>query len=465
MSDEVFKIRIDDSELESALKAFKELEKIGRKFNAAKGKEKQGDEKGAKEGVKAEKERLSIIQKIAKLKDKERKEEKKHNDTEEKRQKRMAKNIQSMARLSKFSAVAGFLEKFTGMANDIRAGRFAAGGLGMDWETLKKAQKASKQLFGDEGTLTGVMQSVQAAAVSPDAQGALATLGVNTADFDKLSSIDKMAAVFDAASKLDFSGIGGEYLRDAFSQVTGLDALQFAGNEELFSEIKAFIKKQEVGDTDDIILTIAQKVESIENTLLGVANGILDKVLPKAVDFFTKAGEIFGKVQDFFTKLFGGIRDFFAQVKAFFENTIGKLIETINKTADFFKNPFEGAGNAVKDWWEGRKEKKEEKRRANDAAGGIPVEAADTRANDAAGGIPVEAADTRANDAAIFKDGKIVKLSNNDNIFATKADAPGMSGRNSPGWNGAPIKLDITIRDTVGAKIANSIVSLPYGVV
>ena len=442
MSDEVFKIKVDDSELESAIKAFKELEKIQKKFNAAKKGEK-GKGKEAEKEVKAEKEKLSIFQRLVKLKRKERSEEDKHNREQEKRQKKMAKNVKSIATLSKMNAAIGFLGNFKNMAADIRSGRFTAGGLGMDYQTLKKAQKASKQLFGDESTLTGVMQSVQQAANSPDLQGALSTLGINTADFNG-TAIEKMQKVFDAASKLDFSGMGAEYLRDAFQQVTGLDAFQFQGSKEQFKNVAGFINKQEVSNTDKAILTIAEKVEGIENKMVGVAGALIDKGIPilekikdGAVSFFDKIKNLFDKMK----KTFDEVKFFFSNFGMMITHAFGRAFDGLNKGLAALISEIPGAGGvyeaAVRDAEENERRRQEEV---------------------AAARKEWENPDVTANDAIIYKDGKIVKLSEQDNIYATK-------GNPRNGGGGGIVKLDITIRDTMGHRLAQSIVALPGGVV
>lgn len=463
MSDEVFKIKVDDSELESAIKAFKELEKIQKKFNAAKKGEK-GKGKEAEKEVKAEKEKLSIFQRLVKLKRKERSEEDKHNREQEKRQKKMAKNVKSIATLSKMNAAIGFLGNFKNMAADIRSGRFTAGGLGMDYQTLKKAQKASKQLFGDESTLTGVMQSVQQAANSPDLQGALSTLGINTADFNG-TAIEKMQKVFDAAAKLDFSGMGAEYLREAFQQVTGLDAFQFQGSKEQFKNVAGFINKQEVSNTDKAILTIAEKVEEIENKMVGVAGALIDKGLPILEKIKDGLASFVEKIKNVVEKIKKAIND----VRFFFSNFKMMITHTFQQALDEFSLGFAkliswipGAGGVY--------DKQKEKHDLNEAIRRAEVEAAraaweleqygEVRTqND---GVVVYTgkndADVTANDAIIYKDGKIVKLSEQDNIYATK-------GNPRNGGGGGVVKLDITIRDTMGHRLAQSIVALPGGVV
>lgn len=460
MSDEVFKIKVDDSELESAIKAFKELEKIQKKFNAAKKGEK-GKGKDAEKEVKAEKEKLSIFQRLVKLKRKERSEEDKHNREQEKRQKKMAKNVKSIANLSKMNAAIGFFGNFKNMAADIRSGRFTAGGLGMDYQTLKKAQKASKQLFGDESTLTGVMQSVQQAANSPELQGALSTLGINTADFNG-TAIEKMQKVFDAAAKLDFSGMGAEYLREAFQQVTGLDAFQFQGAKEQFKDVAGFINKQEVSNTDKAILTIAEKVEGIENKMIGIAGTLIDKGIPlleKTRDGFTsfvdKIKNLIAKVK----KTFDDIKFFFANFKMMISHTFGRALDEFNVGFAYLVSYIPGAGGLYK---KALKEQEEnEKRRQQEVADARTKwseEEEEPYLED--GNVKIykgNAPDVTANDAMIYKDGKIVKLSEQDNIYATKG--------NPRNGGGGVVKLDITIRDTMGHRLAQSIVALPGGVV
>lgn len=442
MSDEVFKIKVDDSELEAAIKAFKEIEKIQKKFNAAKKGEKSKGKEAEKE-AKAEKEKLSMLQRIVKLKRKERNEEDKHSREQEKRQKKMAKNVKSIATLSKVNAAIGFFGNFKNMAADIRGGRFTAGGLGIDFQTLKKAQKASKQLFGDESTLTGVMQSVQQAANSPELQGALSTLGINTADFNG-TAIERMQKVFNAASELDFSGMGAEYLREAFAQVTGIDAFQFKGSKEQFRDVAGFIDKQEVTNADKAVLTIAEKVEEIENKMIGVAGALIDKGIPILEKIRDGAVSFFDGIRSFFEKLkktFDEVKFFFSNFGMMISHAFGRAFDGLMKGFAALISKIPGAGGVYESAV--RNAEENERRRQEESA---------------AARKEWENPDVTANDAIIYKDGKIVKLSEQDNIYATK-------GNPRNGGGGGVIKLEITIRDTMGHRLAQSIVALPGGVV
>ena len=459
MSDEVFKIRVDDSELESAIKAFKQLEKIQKKFQAAKKGEK-GKSKESNKEVDNEKKKLNIFQRLVKLKRKERSEEDKHNREQEKRQKKMAKNVKSIANLSKLNTAIGFYGNFKNMAADIRSGRFTAGGLGMDYQTLKKAQKASKQLFGDESTLTGVMQSVQQAANSPELQGALSTLGIDTANFGG-TAIQKMQKVFDAAAKLDFSGMGAEYLREAFQQVTGLDAFQFQGAKAQFKDVAGFIGKQEVSNTDKAILTIAEKVEEIENKMIGVAGAVIDKALPILSNIKDRITTFIDKVKGVIETIkntFENIKFFFSNFKMMISHAFSSAVDEFNKGFAYLISWIPGAGGvydkAVKEAEINEALRKAEAIAAREAWNqeqGKPYAEGD--------GVTIykeKSPDVTVNDAIIQKDGKVIKLSEQDNIYATKGN---------PLNGGGTIKLDITIRDTMGHRLANSIVALPGGVV
>lgn len=430
MSDEVFKIKVDDSELEEALKGFEKLKTIQKKLSDAK--KKEGKEDG-KDPSKGEQKRLSIFQRLIKLKKKERSEEEKHAKKQEKATKKMMKDMRTLKNLSAISFAGGMLGNIKQMAQGIRQGRFTAGGLGLTNEQLKKTNKASNQIFGDEGTLSGVMQQVTQAFNSPESLSALATLGVDTSDLGG-NAIDRLEKVFKAVEDLDFSGIENDYMRQAFEEVTGMNALEYQGNREKLSNIRGEINKQEVMNNDNAILSVAESVEKIENKMIDLAGGLLDKALPAVKGIWEKLTSFFDLASGFFKKA----RDFFSKTAFSFVN-LGMIL----------RHGFAGLTENIKEavtpeWLEG--DMKQQHAR-NQKAREQEYQRAWEEWN---------APDVAVNDAYINKDGTIIKLNENDNIYAFK-------GNNAPGnekQGVKTIKLDLTIRDPQGVRLANSIINV-----
>ena len=111
-------------------------------------------------------------------------------------------------------------------AGNIATG-YQAKGLGMSTAEMKALQVASKLTTGKEETLVTALDSLTTAMRTAEGQTALTALGLNIGQLKSMKPEDALQAVFNAV-KGKGTGVGFEYLQQAFSQVTGLSDKDYA---------------------------------------------------------------------------------------------------------------------------------------------------------------------------------------------------------------------------------------------
>ena len=104
---------------------------------------------------------------------------------------------------------------------------YQAKGLNMSTAEMKALQVASKLTTGKEDTLITALDALTTAMRTAEGQTAITSLGLNVAQLQGMKPEDALQAVFNSV-KGKGTGVGFEYLQQAFSGVTGLSDKDYA---------------------------------------------------------------------------------------------------------------------------------------------------------------------------------------------------------------------------------------------
>ena len=170
---------------------------------------------------------------------------------------------------------------------------YQGAGLGMSSAEMKALQVASKLTTGKEDTLLTALTGLTNALNTAEGGNALAALGLNQEQLKTLSPEKALESVFNAV-KGKGTGIGFEYLRDAFSKVTGLSGQDYnvatKQGASFGEDCREFLTKysgvnfDELGRGAESLIKFQAQLDIVSSKLGGALAdplaGLLDKLSP-----------------------------------------------------------------------------------------------------------------------------------------------------------------------------------------
>ena len=187
--------------------------------------------------------------------------------------------------------------------------RYGGAGLGMSPAEMKALQTASKLTTGKEETLINAMTNLSNALTSGSGAGALANLGLSQESLKAMSPEKALEAVFNAV-KGKGTGIGFEYLRNAFSEITGLSGQDYnvatkqgAGFSKDYNEFLAKYAGVDFGDLGrgaEAMIRFQTQMDivsqKIGSKLADPLSAVLDKLTPWLDKFGTWIASLLGSI-------------------------------------------------------------------------------------------------------------------------------------------------------------------------
>lgn len=186
---------------------------------------------------------------------------------------------------------------------------YQGAGLGMSSAEMKALQVASKLTTGKEETLVTAMTSLTNALNTAEGASALATLGLSQENLKSMKPEDALESIFNAV-KGKGTGIGFEFLRDAFSKVTGLSGQDYsvatkqgAAFEAPFNEFLAKysnVNFDELGRGAEALIKFQAQLDIVSSKLGGALAdplaGLLTKLTPYIDKFSTRLAALLDSI-------------------------------------------------------------------------------------------------------------------------------------------------------------------------
>jgi len=210
-------------------------------------------------------------------------------------------------------------------AGNIATG-YQAKGLGMSTAEMKALQVASKLTTGKEETLVTALDSLTTAMRTAEGQTALTSLGLNVAQLKAMKPEDALQAVFQSV-KGKGTGVGFEYLQQAFSQVTGLSdkdyataTKQGAAFESFYNEFLAKFADVDfdaLGRGSQSMVKFQSQLDIVSSQLGAKVADPLSAVLDKLTPHIERLGDRLAKLLDSITQ--EDVDNFVKNVEKIFE--------------------------------------------------------------------------------------------------------------------------------------------------
>lgn len=204
--------------------------------------------------------------------------------------------------------------------------RYAGFGLGMSSAEMKALQTASKLTTGKEDTLTNALTNLSNALASGTGAGALANLGLNQEALRAMKPEDALEAVFGSV-KGKGTGVGFEYLRDAFTSVTGLSGqdynvatkqgASFEGHYNEFLRKYGGVDFEELGRGSESLIKFQTGLDVVSSKLGAQLGDPLVGVLDKLTPHIERLGDRLAKLLDSITQ--EDVDNFVKNVEKIFE--------------------------------------------------------------------------------------------------------------------------------------------------
>jgi hypothetical protein len=189
--------------------------------------------------------------------------------------------------------------------------RYGGAGLGLGPAEMKGLQTASKLMTGKEETLINALTNLSNALTSAEGQGAIAQLGLNATQLKAMSPEKALEAVFNAV-KGKGTGIGSEYVRKAFGEVTGLSGQDYNVAEKrgasFAKDYAEFMAKYSSVDFTALahgaesMVKFQTKMDIVSEKIGGQLADPLSSVLDKIIPYLEKFGDALAKFLDSITQ-------------------------------------------------------------------------------------------------------------------------------------------------------------------
>ena len=189
--------------------------------------------------------------------------------------------------------------------------RYGGAGLGLGPSEMKGLQTASKLMTGKEETLVNALTNLSNALTSAEGQGAIAQLGLNATQLKAMSPEKALEAVFNAV-KGKGTGIGSEYVRKAFGEVTGLSGQDYNVAEKrgasFAKDYAEFMAKYSSVDFTALahgaesMIKFQTKMDIVSEKIGGQLADPLSSVLDKIIPYLEKFGDSLARFLDSITQ-------------------------------------------------------------------------------------------------------------------------------------------------------------------
>lgn len=235
--------------------------------------------------------------------------------------------------------------------------RYGGAGLGLGPAEMKGLQTASKLMTGKEETLVNALTNLSNALTSAEGQGAIAQLGLNATQLKAMSPEKALEAVFNAV-KGKGTGIGSEYVRKAFGEVTGLSGQDYNVAEKrgasFAKDYAEFMAKYSSVDFTALahgaesMIKFQTQMDIVSEKIGSKLADPLSNILTKLTPYLEKFGDALAKFLDSITQ--EDVDAFMANVETLFgfvadvAGVIGKGASLVGQGARNFTNLFTAEG-------------------------------------------------------------------------------------------------------------------------